>query len=74
MEAKVKVDQDLLDELHRLHCEILRLQRFEQENQTLRKAIERAIEIANGRESEWGERAEQAFGILEHALMPKAAD
>ena len=34
----------------------------------LRNAIQEAIDYANGRESEWGDRAETAFGILYRAL------
>jgi hypothetical protein len=32
------------------------------------KAIESAVEYANGRDSEWGERAETAFGFLRDYL------
>jgi len=34
----------------------------------LRCAIQTAIDYANGRESEWGERAEGAFAVLYSAL------
>lgn len=34
----------------------------------LRGAIQEAIDYANGRESEWGDRAEMSFGILYRAL------
>ena len=38
------------------------------EVEMLRSAIRRAIDNAGGRESEWGERAERSFEILESAL------
>ena len=38
------------------------------EVEMLRSAIRRAIDNAGGRESEWGERAERSFEILEAAL------
>lgn len=34
----------------------------------LRAAIQACLEYANGRQSEWGERAEAAFRYLEEAL------
>jgi hypothetical protein len=36
----------------------------------LRTAIQGAIDHANGRESEWGERAQGAFEYLHNALKP----
>lgn len=36
------------------------------------KAIESAVEYANGRDSEWGERAETAFGFLRDYLAEVA--
>ena len=41
---------------------------LERENQKLRDAINEAIDNANGRESEWGERAETSFQILRKAI------
>lgn len=41
---------------------------LERENSRLRCAIQTAIDYANGRESEWGERAEGAFAVLYSAL------
>ena len=42
--------------------------KLERENARLRCAIQTAIDYANGRESEWGERAEGAFAVLYSAL------
>ena len=41
---------------------------LERENSRLRCAIQTAIDYANGRESECGERAEGAFAVLYSAL------
>lgn len=41
---------------------------LERESARLRNAIQTAIDYANGRESEWGERAEGAFAVLYSAL------
>ena len=41
--------------------------------QYLRGEIQRAIDYAGGRESEWGERAEAAFAILYAALAVPAS-
>jgi hypothetical protein len=38
------------------------------ENEQLRKAITDCIDYANGRESEWGNRAITCFGFLEDVL------
>jgi hypothetical protein len=40
----------------------------------LRSAIQEAIDYANGRESEWGDRAETSFGILYRALSNNASN
>ena len=48
--------------------------RLERENTRLRGAIQSAIDYANGRESEWGARAEEAFFFLYRALQPNAQD
>ncbi len=39
----------------------------------LENAIKQAIDHAGGRESEWGERAEECFVILERSFKHKAA-
>jgi len=57
---------ELLDaaaELRRLHAEIERLE----------TAIRNCLAMSNGRESEWGDRAEWAFGFL-HAAIAKARE
>ena len=41
---------------------------LESENRKLKKAIRDAIEYANNRESEWGERAETSFKFLYDVL------
>lgn len=41
---------------------------LERENAELKASIHAAIEYANGRESEWGDRAEGAFAYLYRAL------
>lgn len=38
------------------------------ERTELQNAIKQAIDYAGGRESEWGERAEQCFTILNNAI------
>jgi len=45
----------------------LELQLFERYEQ-LKDAVKQAIDYANGRESEWGERAEHCFDILRKAI------
>jgi len=45
--------------------------RLERQNTKLLTAINEAIDNANGRESEWGERAEASFEILRSALYSK---
>jgi hypothetical protein len=50
-------------ELRRQHAEIERLE----------TAIRNCLETSNGRETEWGDRAEWAFGFLYNAIA-KAED
>lgn len=47
------------------------LSKLIRERDSLRAAIREAIEHANGREAEWGERAEECFAILEQALSKR---
>ena len=54
---------ELIAAEEREQCDALRV-----EMERYRTAITLCINYANGRESEWGQRAMDAFGILEAAL------
>jgi hypothetical protein len=56
--------------LRRLHAEMERL-RFE--NEAWETAVRNCIAMSNGRESEWGDRAEWAFEFL-YAAIAKAEE
>ena len=49
-------------------CSTELLEQLKEENQKLRIAIQSAIDCANGRESEWGDRAGSAFSFLYGAI------
>jgi hypothetical protein len=61
--ARVATQVAAADELRRQHAEIERLE----------TAIRNCLAMSNGRESEWGDRAEWAFGFL-HAAIAKATE
>ena len=44
------------------------MEKQHQEIDRLRRAIQNCVEWSNGRECEWGDRAENAFGFLYSAL------
>jgi hypothetical protein len=45
-----------------------KIEHLQAEIERLRKAIRDCLECANGRETEWGERAEKAFSFLHDAM------
>ena len=57
-------------ELRRQHAEIERLR---YENEAWETAVRNCLAMSNGRESEWGSRAEWAFGFL-HAAIARAEE
>jgi hypothetical protein len=65
-----KLIDEAADELRRQHAEIERL-RIEKER--WETAVLNCVAMSNGREDEWGSRAEWAFGFL-HAAIAKAEE
>jgi hypothetical protein len=63
---------DLADAYTRLRARAVEMQ---SERNRYQAAITNCLDWANGRQSEWGERAENAFAFLEAAIyLPPAPD
>ena len=65
-----KLIDEAAAELRRLHEENERLRL---ENGRWEAAVRSCVEMSNGRESEWGDRAQWAFGFL-HAAIARAEE
>jgi hypothetical protein len=59
------MDKQAAAELRRQHAEIERLR---YENEAWETAVRNCLAMSNGRESEWGLRAQSAFTILHNAI------
>lgn len=66
--ARVRLQPDAADR----HALLAHIEALEADLAACRRAIQDAINYANGRESEWGDRAEGAFAFLYTALSAQA--
>lgn len=66
VEQKAKIDR-LQMELDGM-CNAEELRQAREERDRLREAIQNAVDWSNGREYEWGDRAENSFAFLHKAL------
>jgi hypothetical protein len=70
-ETELHLDSVLADAYTRLRARAIEMER---ERDRYQSAITACLDWANGRQSEWGERAEKAFAFLDAAIYPPAPE
>ena len=68
--ASFGFDRELADAYTRLRARAVEM---EKDRDRYHAAITNCLDWANGRQSEWGERAENAFAFLDAAIYPLPA-